>query len=334
MKKIPYILVLLLLLSACRSEEKKEPLPSTAPVISNNGHTILFPDSSNLSFFKTEKVRSGDLEAEFTAPANIAATIVPSREGANQNIVLFEDPELASNYTQLLQHQININQIQNVNIRQKQLELDRTKDLNAHGTATGQELMNAESALSMERSLLANEKAALVEHESKLITAGFSPELFRRSKAGTAYLISGIPETHIDKIGEGSDCTIVFHAFPDKVFTGKIDAIADVVDASTRMVKVRISVGNTSKKLKAGMFANVSFNLSGGNHIGISKNSLVTIQGNHFVFIKNADDTFERTQIQIGQQIGDRIVVYSGLSDNDEIAVEGVMQLKGLSFGY
>jgi cobalt-zinc-cadmium efflux system membrane fusion protein len=53
---------------------------------------------------------------------------------------LFDNPELSGNYTQLLQHLTMINQIQNINIRQRKTELSRIKDLQEHGAATGKDL--------------------------------------------------------------------------------------------------------------------------------------------------------------------------------------------------
>lgn len=334
MKNLGYIFLSLLLLTACGGKEKKVSEKQTTPTVSNNGTTISFPDAESIAFFKTEKISSSNIEAELNAPGKIAATVLPSGEGASQNIILFENSELAGNYTQLIQHQINISQIQNINIKQKQLELERTKDLYLHGAATGQDLLNAQTALSMEQTNLANEKAALIEHETKLKSGGFNPEVLRKAKAGTAFIICDIPENQINKIKEGQTCNIAFTAFPNEKFTGKIDAIADMVDNATRMVKVRISINNATRKLKSGMFANVSFGLSEGNFISISKTSLVTVQGKNYVFVKKSATEFERREIQTGQQIGDKIIVFSGLNNGEEIAIEGVMQLKGLSFGY
>src|SRR5690606_30376767 len=206
--------------------------------------------------------------------------------------------------------------------------------LHLHGAATGQDLLNAQTALSMEQTNLANEKAALIEHETKLKSGGFNPEFLRKAKVGTAFIICDIPENQISKIKEEQTGNIAFTAFPNEKFTGKIDAIADMVDNATRMVKVRISINNATSKLKSGMFANVSFGLSEGNFISISKTSLVTVQGKNYVFVKKSVTEFERREIQTGQQIGDKIIVFSGLNNGEEIAIEGVMQLKGLSFGY
>lgn len=324
----------LLYLSSCTKKEARKEEKVTPPVVSNSGDTITFPTRQSTASFGIEKIGSGNITAEFKAPGKIAATIVSSGEGAAQNIVLFENPELAGNYTQLIQHQININQIQNINIRKRQIELDRINDLHAHGAATGQDLLNAQTAQAMEQSNLANEKAAMIEHESKLVSAGFNPDMLRKARAGSAYLICDIPESQISKIREGNQCNINFTAFPNEEFKGKVDHIADVMDNVTRMVKLRISLNNSSSKLKAGMFATVSFGLSEGNFISIPKTAMVTVQGENYAFLRNSPNSFQRVRVHPGQQIGDNMVIFSGLKDGDEIVTQGVMQLKGLSFGY
>lgn len=325
---------MLLLLASCRNEGKKKEEKNTTPTVHNSGQEISFQNTAALTFFKTEKVSDNSINADLAAIGNVGAIIVSSNTGASQNIILFENPELASNYTQLIQHQANIRQIQNINIRQKQIELERTKDLQQHGSATGQDLLNAQAALSMEQTSLANEKAALIEHEAKLKSGGFNPKLLRNAKAGAAYIICDIPENQISKINEGSSCSISFSSFPNEIYTGKVENIADVVDNTTRMIKIRIRVNNSTSKIKAGMFANISFGLNEDNFVTISKTSLATVQGKNYVFAKKSAQEFERREIQIGQQIGNRIVVFKGLNNGDEIAIEGVMQLKGLSFGY
>ncbi|MDL2141611.1 efflux RND transporter periplasmic adaptor subunit [Flavobacterium tructae] len=333
-QKIVCAFSVVIVFTSCGKKENKLTEQETAPIIKDKGMSILFPDKKGIDFFKTETISTNAITAQFSAPAKIAATVLPSGEGALQPVVLFDNSELAASYTQLMQSRISISQIQNINIKQKRSELERTKDLNRHGAATGQDLLNAQTALSIEQTSLANEKAALIEHESRLISAGFTPDMLRNAKVGTAYLICDIPENQISKVKPGSTGDISFNSFPNETFKGRIDAIVDRVDLETRMVKIRISVHNPSNKLKSGMFASVSFGLKEGNFISISKTSLVTVNGKNYVFVKESENNFKRREIQTGQQVGDRIIVFKGLNSNGLVVVEGVMQLKGLSFGY
>jgi cobalt-zinc-cadmium efflux system membrane fusion protein len=328
------LLLTAVLLTSCGKETKKEQEQDLTPKVTNNGTEIVFPAKKSADFFESETIDDNVLNAKITAPATVAATVVSSQEGAAQNIVLFENPELASNYTQLFQHLININQIKNKNIRQKQIELDRVKDLQAHGAATGRDLLEAQTLLSMEETNLANEKAAIIEHEAKLKAGGFEPSELKRAAAGTSFVICDVPENELSEIKKGSSCIVQFTAFPNETFNGKVDAIADMTDETTRMVKLRITLNNNGGKFKAGMFATVSFGISQGKNINVNKTSIITIQAKNYVFIKKNDTTFERREVTIGDQVGDRIIIFSGLEKGETVAVKGVMQLKGLSFGY
>lgn len=319
---------------SCGKKEKREIPRASSPTVSDAGTSIAFPDAEQMASFTTETVGDDDLNAVFEAPGRIAATVLPSGSGAGRNIILFDNPELSTNYGQILQLQTNINQIQNINIKQKELELERTKDLNAHGSATGQDLLNIETDLSIEKSALNNERSALIEHESQLASAGFSVKTLRNAKKGIAFLICDIPENHIGKIEKGQQARAVFTAFPKDTIPGKVDAIADVLDAQSRMVKVRIELDNSSQKLKTGMYAKVFFGVNQTSLLSIDENALVTIQGRHYVFVKTNNSKFTRKEVHLGAHIGNRVLVYNGLKKGEEVAVEGVLQLKGLSFGY
>lgn len=339
-----------LLFSTCGNKNKlEEESTDTKPLVTNNGETLSFSDKATFSLFKTEKVNSEPIQATFKAIGTVGAIVVPSGADASRNLVLFDDAELANHFTQLNQRQIHILQIQNINLKQKQTELERTKDLQQHGSATEQDLLDAQTALSIEESNLANEKVALTAHETQLKSSGFDSELLQQATAGTTYILVDIPENQISKLQKGQTCTIRYTAFPDEKFKGKIEAVADRVNHHTRMVKVRVSTHHPSGKIKAGMFADVSFGLSESHSITIHKTSVITVQGKSYVFVKRISENrlensnspqrseilaFERREIQTGQQIGDRVLVFDGLHNEEEIAIEGVMQLKGLSFGY
>jgi cobalt-zinc-cadmium efflux system membrane fusion protein len=325
---------IIFLIFSCGKKTPHKQVINHAPEVKEEGKVITFYDSKSISFFKTEVSNRNGMTAEITIPAKVSATVIPSQEGASQNIVLFENPELAANYTSLIQHQISINQIKNINIKQKEIELYRIKDLQAHGAASGKDLLDAQTALAMENTNLANERAALIEHETKLKAAGFNPEALRTATSGTAYITCDLPENQLNKITEGGPCTIQFTSFPEDIFKGKIDDIADVVDNITRMVKLRVTLKNPGNKLKAGMFALLSFGVREKDVISVPRTALITVQGKNYVFVKQDSLTFKREEVDTGPQIGDRIIVHQGIKPGSAVVVQGSIQLKGLSFGY
>jgi membrane fusion protein, heavy metal efflux system len=313
---------------AIQQEEKK------FSTVFDNGKKIEFTSEKSSDAFLTEEIKRSNIIAALTFPAKIAATVIPSDQEGSSNIILFEDPDLAGNYTSLIQHIININQIKNVNIVQKKIELERVKDLKAHGVSTGKDLLEAQTNLSMEETNLANEKAALLESESNLNGGGFQPDMLRKSKAGTAYIICEVPESQMSKIKKGDVCSVEFTSMPGTKFKAKIDGIADIIDNVTRMIKVRINIDNSEGLLKLGMYGMVLFEVNEGDNISVSNSSLITVQGKNYVFLKKSPVLYERVEVFVGPQIKDRVIIYDGLKVGDQVVTKGIIQLKGLSFGY
>lgn len=332
MKKTLYLLSTSAILFSCEADVETTYSRAKQPVIENDGKTIVFPDSNNVTFFITERVTKKQIQGDLTALGQVEAIVLPSKTGALANLVLFNNPELSSHYTQLLQHQVHIRHIRNVDIKQKKAKLDRIHALLAQGLATGRDLLNAESELQTAQTNLAADQAALVEHETQLKTAGFSPE--RLARSGTAYLFCEIPANQITQISEGQPCRITFPDFPDKKYIGKVDAVADRVSSSSQMTKVRISFANSRDAVKVGMFADVIFNLEESDALAVRESAFITARGKDYVFIKTSANTFACQEVKLGRQIGQWVTVSDGLHEADEIVVEGAMQLKGLSFGY
>ena len=110
--------------------------------------------------------------------------------------------------------------------------------------------------------------------------------------------------------------------------------MGDVVDAITRMVKVRIILSNRDSRIKAGMYANVDFGVAAGSYILVPHSSVITVGGKSYAFLKITDQEYGRRLITTGQNVDDNIIVLAGLRVGDEVVRSGTMQLKGLSFGY
>lgn len=337
------------LLSCGSHDQQKKPVPvSDKPVIKDSGRTIQFPpDSLTMSYFKTEPVTKSDLNAMLTAPARVVATVVRTIDQSGQNLVLFDNADLTANYTELLQHIINIRQkagiIQQKQaiVNQKKIEVARFQDLADHGAGTGKDvsdaktdLISAQTDMEIAETDLSNEKTSIIEHESRLKMAGFDPKTLVHAPLNKVWIICDMPENQVSKVKEGNSCSLVFTSYPNETITGVIEDIGEVVDNITRMVKLRIGVTDKQNQLRAGMFATVKFGVSEGNSLSVPKAALITVQGKNYVFVKNADNTFTRKEVLTGPQVDDRMMVYNGVQEGENVVTDGAMQLKGISFGY
>ena len=333
MRTTIFLFLLATVLLSCKKEKGDERhLNFIKPKVS--GNLITFGDDSTAAYFTSQAIENADLKADFTVPARVVATVMASSENPSLNLILFDNPELTTDYTQLLQHLANIRQIEEVTIKQRSIELDRVLDLQKHGAATGRDVLEAQTALSMEKTNLINEKSSLIEEETMLKLGGFSTEALRKAKPNMVWVISEIADNQISKVRPGEKCELTFSSFPNEIFKGRIEDIGDVVDNVTRLLKLRISIVNPDRRLKAGMFGSTKFGLREGKFLTVPLEALVTVQGKNYVFVKKSTREFERRIVSIGQQADNRIIVFDGIVEHEQVVVKGTMQLKGLSFGY
>ncbi|HEY9004902.1 efflux RND transporter periplasmic adaptor subunit [Ohtaekwangia sp.] len=316
-------IVLLFCLTAWACQKKttsESPKAVQPPRVEEQGRKIIFPeDQKSLAFFETEVVKKENLSAQYAAPASVAVAIVQSSERGGRNTVLFDNADLSATYSQFLQHIINIHTLQ--------VNLNRVKDLEQHGAATGKEVLDAETQL-------ANEEAAITEQEAKLKLAGLDPAKLKEPRNKEAWLICEVPENQIAQVKPGTKCTVTFTAFGDKQYNASVNGIGAEVDNITRMVKVRVVLPNADNRFEVGMFANVIFDLKNDNTLSVPVSALVNVQGKDYMFVATTPNTFERKEVLIGQQLDSKVVVLHGLNENDKVVIKGAMELKGLSFGY
>jgi membrane fusion protein, heavy metal efflux system len=290
------------------------------PEVTSLGKFISFEkDTSSLVTFKYYTVKKELLTDEFVAPARVVASVIKNITHKDYNLILFSDPELTANFSIYLERLVNL--------KTYKLTLGRVQDLFENGAATGREVTEAQTQLS-------NEEAAIIENEAKFLLAGLEPEDILSHKAGTIWLICDIPENEIFKLQIGKTCRIHIKAYPTELFHGVVEDLGDVVDNVTRMVKLRIEAKNPEGKMKAGMFANVELGTKEGRFLCVPSNAVVTVQGKDYVFIQKSPVLFERKEVLTGQLIGEKVVIYDGIKENDVVVSEGIMQLKGLSFGF
>lgn len=333
MRNTVILLFLATALIACKNDSGQEHhLNFIKPKVA--GNVITFADDTTAAYFAVQPIETADLQADFVAPARVVATVMASSENPSQNLILFDIPELTSNYTLLLQHLANIRQFETVLIKQKKIELERMMDLQKHGAATGRDVLEAQTALALQETNLVNEKAALLEHETMLKLGGFSTNALRKARPNTVWVISEIADNQISKVRPGENCKITFTSFPNETFVGRIEDIGDVVDNVTRLLKLRIAVVNADRRLKAGMFGSAKFGLREGKFLTVPLEALVTVQGKNYVFVKKSVREFERRAVTTGQQANNRMIVFDGIQEHEQVVVRGTMQLKGLSFGY
>jgi cobalt-zinc-cadmium efflux system membrane fusion protein len=120
-------------------------------------------------------------------------------------------------------------------------------------------------------------------------------------------------------------------AYPDRVFSGRIDNIGAVLDPATRAVKVRVVLPNPDGALKPGMFADVDIEVTHGSRdsvLAVPAGAVQDDAGQTIVFVARGGGRFERRVIEAGTAGHDWVPVRRGLTSGELVVVRGAFILK------
>ncbi len=114
---------------------------------------------------------------------------------------------------------------------------------------------------------------------------------------------------------------------------GKVEHIAAKVDPNTRTLKIRATIPNVNKQLKAEQLVKAVLQIPPmPGHTIIPRNALAAINGENCCFVQTADDpdAFQRRRIDVDQENHDFVVVRSGLTSGEKVVSNGSLILSQL----
>jgi cobalt-zinc-cadmium efflux system membrane fusion protein len=163
----------------------------------------------------------------------------------------------------------------------------------------------------------------------QLLQAGTTP-CFTIADLSTVWVLANVFESDVGAVARGETATITTDASPDTL-TGRVDYVAALVDPATKATAVRIVVPNRNRVLRRDMLVRVSIRaLEPRTGLLVPVAAVLRDDENlPFVWIAAGGTRFARRRIELGQRIGDRYEVRSGLAAGDVVATDGALFLEG-----
>ncbi len=158
-----------------------------------------------------------------------------------------------------------------------------------------------------------------------------SKSLFTVVDLSSIWVVVDIYEKDLAKVRTGQRATVTVDAYPDVKLTGHVTYIADVLDAATRTLKVRVEVPNPGRMLKPEMFARVELapSASAVMTLAVPEDAIQEIDGKKVIFV--ADDrgeVFRPETVETGRFSGGQVEIISGLREGQRYAGKGSFILK------
>lgn len=140
-------------------------------------------------------------------------------------------------------------------------------------------------------------------------------------------------ESDLPWIKAGDKINFSIRSIPGETFAGKVTFIDPVIDARTRIARVRVELNNPELKLKPEMFADgilVSRIAGNKRNLLIPKTAVLWTGKRSVVYVKVPErdrPTFIYREIGLGPEAGKFYVVIDGLLEGEEVAVNGVFKI-------
>jgi cobalt-zinc-cadmium efflux system membrane fusion protein len=255
---------------------------------------------------------------------------------AGQVLALVRSSEMAQYSTDLVNAQSNL--------RIAEKNLDKTKDMYKSGLASLTDSLSAEVAVQQAKAELNRTNTVLKINSSnsqgefvvRAPISGFivqksatnnttirgdnNTSLFTISDLKNVWIQANVYESNISLIhaGEGVDVTTL--AYPGKVFKGRIDKVMNVLDPTSKVMKVRVVLPNTDYALKPEMYASITVNDKENRQcLSVSSHAIIFDHSQYYVLVYNSKSDVKITPVQIINQVGDKTFIASGVNNGDKV---------------
>jgi membrane fusion protein, copper/silver efflux system len=154
--------------------------------------------------------------------------------------------------------------------------------------------------------------------------------LFTIANLQNVWVELDVYENQLGMIQTGQQAEVLVAAQPDRPFTGKVEFVDPFLNPQTRTSRVRLTVDNSNNILKPGMLVTADITGSREQQLVIPSTAVMWTGNTSVVYVKNRQSngfTFEFREINTGPRTQNGVVVLSGLSAGEEIAVNGVFAI-------
>ncbi|MBA3729427.1 MAG: efflux RND transporter periplasmic adaptor subunit, partial [Sphingomonas sp.] len=135
-------------------------------------------------------------------------------------------------------------------------------------------------------------------------------------------VIADVPEASLAGVHRGQPAEITFAAYPGEVRKGVVDYLFPSLNAETRTARVRITLSNPGVGLKAGMFANVTLQGTGGMAVVVPSEAVIDTGRRRLVIVRR-NGTFAPAEVTIGRDAGDYTQILTGVRPGEVVVVSG-----------
>jgi cobalt-zinc-cadmium efflux system membrane fusion protein len=152
--------------------------------------------------------------------------------------------------------------------------------------------------------------------------------LFTISDLKEVWVQANVYEANIEKVHIGDNAEVRILSLPDKAFIGKVDKVLNVLDPTSKVIKVRVVLQNPDYILKPQMYASVMVsNPEGREALCVPSKALVFDRSRYYVLNYKGNGKADITPVEVLNTLGDKTYLSSGVHEGDRIIATLALQI-------
>lgn len=268
-----------------------------------------------------------------TVEAKVKNNIIPSSPLRIDKILVEVGDNVTEGQQLVMLDASNLEQLR-LQVENQRVEFSRIAELYKVGGASTSQYDAAKTSLEVNERALKNrlENTVLVSPINGVVSKrnydngdmyGSSPILVIEQIAPVKMKIN-VSEQYYSKIKEGANVELQFQTYGEEVFNGKISIVYPTIDAATHTFPVEITLTNSDRRVRPGMFGNATINLGTANHVVVPDAAVIKQagSGDYYVYTYK-DGKVSYDKVELGKRMGNRYELISGVDNNALVVIAG-----------
>lgn len=152
-------------------------------------------------------------------------------------------------------------------------------------------------------------------------------QMFTVADLSNVWVIGALPEQAARTVQLGQRIEVDVPALGEHKLTGKVVFISDTVSPETRTVTIRTQVDNAKRELKPQMLATLRLAGQASQQLAVPISAVVRENDKDHVYVKEADNRYRLTPVELGQASDGLRPVTRGLTAGTPIVIDGAFHL-------
>lgn len=130
-----------------------------------------------------------------------------------------------------------------------------------------------------------------------------------------------VPEQYLSQVAAGQRVRLSIDAYPGEIFTANVRFVSPALKPDQRALTVEAVAGNADGRLKPGLFVTALLqHPAPASALLVPATAVETVAGTSRVFVIAADHKVEERIVTIGEKVGDRLEIATGVKAGERVA--------------